>query len=552
MITVRTLTALAAAGTCAAAITTAWPKAAAGAARQPGAQLFLAADGCFSCHTGITTATGEDISFGSQWRASMMANSARDPYWQAAVRREVLDHPHARAEIEDECSACHMPMMRYQSRAGGHEGQVFAQLPIGSTRSADALLAADGVSCTVCHQITPERLGERASFGGGFVVDSRLPLGERRIFGPYEVDRGRQRIMHSSSGFVPAQATHLASSELCATCHTLITKAFDAEGRVAGELPEQVPYLEWRHSSYRDHRSCQSCHMPEVDHPVVISAVWGMPRERVSRHHFNGSNAFMTRMLARHRQELGVVATPQELDAAAARITAFLERESASLWVARAGLDGPHLLVDLVIDNRAGHKLPTAYPSRRAWLHVVVRDRSGAVVFESGAQRPDGAIVGNANDEDPARFEPHHLEITAADQVQIYESIMVDSAGRVTTGLLSGVRYAKDNRLLPSGFDKSRAPAEVAVHGAAAEDPDFGAGGDRIRYRVPVNRTAAPFVVEAELRYQTIGFRWADNLRAYDAPEPRRFVRYYDSMATSSSERLARTTVTVPADPVSP
>ena len=33
--------------------------------------------------------TGEDISIGFAWRASMMANSSRDPYWQAGVRRAI-------------------------------------------------------------------------------------------------------------------------------------------------------------------------------------------------------------------------------------------------------------------------------------------------------------------------------------------------------------------------------------------------------------------------------------------------------------------------------
>jgi hypothetical protein len=46
----------------------------------------------------------------------MMANAARDPYWQAGVRRETIDHAGSKREIEDECSKCHMPMARYQSR----------------------------------------------------------------------------------------------------------------------------------------------------------------------------------------------------------------------------------------------------------------------------------------------------------------------------------------------------------------------------------------------------------------------------------------------------
>ena len=76
--------------------------------------------------------------------------------------------------------------------------------------------------------------------------------------------------------------------------------------------------------------------------------------------------------------------------------------------------------------------------------------------------------MGNDNDADGSRFEPHYLEITDPDQVQIYEDIMVDYAGAVTTGLLWGVEYVKDNRLLPRGFDKATASDDVAVKGEAA------------------------------------------------------------------------------------
>ena len=61
----------------------------------------------------------------------MMANSARDPYWQGAVRRETIDHPESAAAIEDECSKCHMPMARFTAHTGGREGQVLAHVGIG-------------------------------------------------------------------------------------------------------------------------------------------------------------------------------------------------------------------------------------------------------------------------------------------------------------------------------------------------------------------------------------------------------------------------------------
>jgi len=175
-----------------------------------------------------------------------------------------------------------------------------------------------------------------------------------------------------------------------------------------------------------------------------------------------------------------------------------------------------------------------------------VRDRNGAKVFESGALNPDGSIQGNDNDADPARFEPHYTQIRSSDQVQIYESILKDSAGAVTTGLISTVGYLKDNRLLPHGFDKSTAEADVAVHGEAANDPAFGAHGHRIRYSVEVGSAPGPFQVEAELWYQPIAYRWANNLKRYDAAEPQRFNSYYDSMGGATAAVLARSCAPAP------
>jgi hypothetical protein len=147
---------------------------------------------------------------------------------------------------------------------------------------------------------------------------------------------------------------------------------------------------------------------------------------------------------------------------------------------------------------------------------------------------------------DAGRFEPHYDEIRQADQVQIYESVMADVENRVTTGLLRATKFVKDNRLLPRGFDKKTAVPDVAVRGGAQEDENFVGEADRVRYSIDVRGASPPFRVEAELRYQPIGFRWADNLRSYDAPEPRRFVNYYIGMSEFSAALLARAHQDVP------
>jgi len=503
------------------------------------APVFGTADVCFACHTGVITPSGRDLSFGNQWRTTMMANSARDPYWMAGVRREITDHPSHQAAIEDECSACHMPMARYLAKTAGGQGAVFANLPVGQAAAAHAPLAADGVSCTLCHQMSAAGLGQRSTFTAGFGIDAPATGAAPLIHGPFDVDAGRRRIMHSSSGYTPAKAAHLSEAGVCASCHTLFTASLGPNGEVVGELPEQVPYLEWEHSAYAGVQSCQACHMPAEAEPVAVTPVLGDPRPAVSAHTFLGGNTLMMRIFNRYRGELGVAALPEELDAAARRTEAHLASESATIAVTATRADNGCLVADVEVVNRAGHKLPTAYPSRRAWLHVAVRDRSGAIVFESGAVSPDGRIAGNDNDADAARFEPHYDEITAGDQVQVYEPILGDPAGAVTTGLLTAVSYLKDNRLLPRGFDKRTAPKDVAVHGSASADDDFAGGGDRIRYAMDMSGATGPFTVSVRLYYQSIGYRWAKNLAGRTDAESVRFTRYYDAMAAGSAVVLA-------------
>lgn len=510
--------------------------------------MFALSGDCLACHNDLLSPAGEDVSIGASWRGTIMANSARDPYFHASVRRETLEHPSRAADIEDECAGCHMPAPRQIARAAGARGQVFSYLPVAARAGASPLddLAADGVSCTVCHQIAPDRLGTRDGFNGNFVVAPPLPSGARRVFGPFEADTGRRRIMHSATGFEQISASHIRESEFCATCHTLITEALDPDGRVIGSLPEQMNYQEWRHSAFfLEQRSCQSCHMPIVDGPVRVSSVLGEYRDTLSQHTFLGGNAFMLRLMSHYRTELGVQATPAELEAVARATVRQMERDTAEIVIERVTRTGASLDLEIVVGNLTGHKFPTGYPSRRAWLHVTVRATDGRVVFESGGLTPRGSISGNDNDASGTTFEPHYQEITRPDQVQIYEAIMGTPDGVPTSGLLRATRYLKDNRLLPRGFDKTTAAAEIAVVGAAASDTDFAGGGDRVRYRMPID-APGELIVEAELRYQPIAFRWAQNLAAYSGAEPKAFLGYYDAMAPSSSLVSARALRRVP------
>ena len=207
-----------------------------------------------ACHNGLTAPNGEDISMGFEWRPSMMANSARDPYWHAGVAREIRVHPQARAVIEDECSACHMPMIRYEAKvSGGTRARCSRTCPSAGSAAPAAHLAADGTSCTVCHQITADKLGTRESFAAGFVVQVAQPAGgPRSAFGPFLVDAGRVRI-HAVGDRLPAGrgGAHPASRSSARPATRSSRTRSGPGARRPASCPEQVPYLEWRHSAYR-------------------------------------------------------------------------------------------------------------------------------------------------------------------------------------------------------------------------------------------------------------------------------------------------------------
>jgi hypothetical protein len=514
----------------------------------PPGTVFRTSDRCVACHNGLKTKSGEDISIGLQWSASIMANASRDPYWQASVRRETIDHPESKQAIQDDCSICHMPAVRMADRDADRHTEVLSRFPLAKFPTGDKA-AADGVTCSVCHQIENVGLGTPATFVGNVTIAKPDETGERPEYGPFEIDKGHRTVMHSSTAlYRPTQGHHMGDPGLCGSCHTLFTDALGPHGEKLGRFPEQVPFQEWQHSVYssgQTRQTCQQCHMPRVEEPVAITALYGQPREGMRRHVFVGANFLMQGMLQDHRDELATAAEPDQLNAAVIRTTKFLQTESAKVTIRGVEKTAHGLAVEVHVENLTGHKLPTAYPSRRAWLHVVVRDGSGRVVFESGALNPDGSIVGNDNDQDPLKFEPYYREITSSDQVEIYEPILKDSNGKVTTGLLHAVGYLKDSRLLPSGFDKATAEPDIAVHGGAADDPAFNDKGSLVRYVVSTSSAAGPFKVEAELWYQPIGFRWAHNLAPYKAAEPQRMVGYYEQASTKSATVLARAEETI-------
>jgi hypothetical protein len=475
--------------------------------------LFSGSGNCTMCHAAafgeFITSAGEDVSPVTTWRSSMMANAARDPLWQAKVTAEVAENPHLKSVIEDKCTTCHTPMARTDAKFNGQDQYSFAEI------HADPL-AQDGVSCTLCHQIQPDNLGQEESFTGGFHVTD-----EYSIFGPYQ--NPVTMPMANQTGFTPVYSEHVNDSELCATCHTLFTPFVDDDGNVAGTFPEQVPYLEWQNSVYPDEgKECQTCHMPAIDEALKIA---GRPpwlstlRKPVWKHDFVGANIYMLNMLKENAQEVGATANDVHFDSTLAKSERSLK--GTVQLTAKANVVEDTLIVNVSVKNLAGHKFPTGFPSRRAWLRLTVKNSANETVFQSGQWNDSGEIVGLDDN-----FEPHHNVITSKNQVQVYQAIMGDVNDDVTYTLLRGAKYLKDNRLPPAGFKSSVETYEsIKIAGIAQDDPNFnkmdgteGTGSDEITYKIHINANE-DFIVLVDMFYQTIAPNFAKDLLDHDTEQ---------------------------------
>lgn len=476
-------------------------------------ERFTSATACGFCHNGLADRAGSDVSLVDDWSTSMMAFSFIDPFWQAKIASEVARAPALQDVIREKCSRCHAPMAHTLTDSdGGHGGKDIRNYFRQDNPYHAA--AGEGVGCTLCHQIADSTiLGTEASYTGNYAP----ALTSGRIYGQYSgVLAGPMMRM---TGYEPLYGGQMHRSRICGICHNLKTPFVDRSGRLAStpatEFPEQAVYTEWEQSDYGEKgatpASCQECHMPATDGVVLASRPpWlDTPRDRFSRHTFFGANTLIRDLILRNGLADGTPANRLRQNLGGVR--RFLSA-AATVSVTESSLIAKTLTVRVSVQNRAGHKFPTGFPSRRLVLHYTVKDEQGRIVFESGRSGDDSPRVAGVDaDRDGLRFEPHHDVITSPEQVQVYEGIMGDTEGNVTYTLLRGARFLKDNRLLPAGFSKENVPTEVRSTPDALADPNFRDSQDLVTY-VTTGLPGKRYTVNAELVYQAIGYRFLENL----------------------------------------
>jgi hypothetical protein len=240
---------------------------------------------CGECHAAIYQA----------WATSAHANADRSPIYRAM--RE--------ASGRDDCDRCHAPLR--------------ARVP-------DERLAAEGVTCDVCHTlraVVPDRHGTALA----------LDLASAVRYGPL---CGTDDHYFHRMGCSPLHSR----AELCGGCHLWTTHT-----SAGAELDVRTTYADWQAGSHAAAGvTCQGCHMPTVAGEVAVGwAVGG----QVSDHGMYG------------------------LDDRARALTVGLA----------VAPEGQRLRVELELTNAgAGHPLPSGLPGRRIVVRVSALGAEGTPI----------------------------------------------------------------------------------------------------------------------------------------------------------------------------
>jgi len=537
-----------------------------------GTQGFLTSSQCMGCHSASDEnmafvfeggkAMPANLSPYTEWDSSMMGLSGRDPIFHAQLESEKTLYPSQAEFLDNTCYRCHGVMGQRQIELDKNQpfkhSMVYAQpdQPDGKFGA----LARDGVSWAACHRAAKEGLGKPESFTGNFKIDP-----PDVIYGPYE--EVATLPMKNALNITPRYGEHIKSSAMCGSCHTVVLPVLDSKGQPVRnksgkpkDFHEQTTYPEWLNSIYQNERepinkqavrTCQDCHMPttfrgqnlvfrianiednnypHTDHRAPDKEITLRVRDRYSRHTLVGINGFGMMMFQQFPNILGIrtadymygQGVPGLLTALSASED-LARNETAKIEVTGINRTDTHLEATVRVENLAGHSLPSGVAFRRAFIALEAFDSKGQMVWASGRTNNVGAIVKGTGDEVLATeffhdektgkqvFQPHHAVITDESQVQIYEELVANSRGKITTSFVGGDHALKNNRLLPKGWRRDGPFGDVTgPHGDAESDPEYisqsgSSGSDTIIYRIPFNdRTRGAVAVMAVLYYQSI------------------------------------------------
>lgn len=443
-----------------------------------GAPIIGALQRCNQCHD---RAIGEPddplvLPFDG-WVSTMMANSVRDPLFQAALAVANQDVP----GLGSWCLRCHST----QSYVNGHtvppDGSAFDELD------------NEGVTCDVCHRSTTAPDSGSPPIGNAQIY---IDPSENR-FGPY-ADIFSNFHKGTDGGVV-------STSEVCGQCHQVSNPLVpwrnpDDGGILGPQFPLDTTYDEWKQSQYSSGataKSCQDCHMPRAKRPdggtEFVIGRFGPSRDSPRRHALVGGNLWG--LEAVQKNDPACAAQYPDQFAETTRLTEESLRSAATLTVTTPETTEPGgtVLVRVRVKNNTGHKLPTGYADgRRVVVQMLLNGRIHTARFDGGYLFDDGWL-------------------------RVYETQHGKLGVGVEEHLAKHDIIVKDTRLLPTGFRPPPGAATLPVPEALyAESPGVYLDYDEVVWDVDVPSNMAggtTFDVTINLLYQATTPQYVTFLR---------------------------------------
>ncbi len=490
------------------------------------------------------------------WVNSLMAQSARDPIWQAALTIANQDA----AGAGEFCIRCHAP------------GAWLAGKSITGDLSEFGPIDFDGISCHFCHRMVDPVYQEGVSPPEDLSILAALdfpPDGHagnaQFVIDPADVRRSSRDVAvnyHEPAPIIFSQFHRESAS--CAACHDVSNPVYVRQrdgsyalgplgqphptGHQHDMMPEQRTYSEWLFSDFADGgvhfpdgrfggahptgimQSCHDCHMPKRFEGgcAFTKSDPGLDfHPDFSQHHFAGANTWVLGAIL-DEYGAGPTGMNQQSVADAHGRTAELLRNAADV-----DLSVEQDLLKVRVTNWSGHKLPTGYPEgRRMWLNVRFFGENGTLIHEYGAYDYRTATLTTGD------TKVYEAELGITDDIA--EQVGLPAGKSFHLVLNNEVLF--DNRIPPVGFTNAAfQEIRAAPVNYTYED---GQHWDDTEYAVPAG--AAEAVVT--LYYQTTTREYIEFLRDANVTDDRGQNAYDLWVAHGRSAPLDMSTVSIDLD----
>ncbi|CAN0346735.1 unnamed protein product, partial [Laminaria digitata] len=178
-----------------------------------------------------------------------------------------------------------------------------------------------------------------------------------------------------------------------------------------GALLENT-FSEWYAGPFNDggedDKTCQDCHMPAYEGEIVAGV-----RKTIHKHTFVGVDLALVEDFPDREEQR--------------RLVEELLRSAAELDVERVPDQQNSLAIRATVKNvNNGHALPSGSTAdRQVWVHLIVRDMAGEVVYESGMLDANGDLMD--------RVEGHSLDPSGDPELLLFGSLLFDEEGEHVT-----------------------------------------------------------------------------------------------------------------------